>query len=143
MAAPEDDAGEGVGPTHDLADLMARTARRLREDHGDVGSTLQAITATAILVVPHAEECSAGRSEVEPRASTSDLPRDVDALQERRLRPGGVLARGHSGPRRARGSRRADRSRSPSPAGARDRALHGFRAVGLTLQPAHPGASTS
>ncbi len=87
MAAPEDGAGKGVGPTHDLADLMSRTARRLQEEHGDVESTLQAITATAIMVVPHAEECSisyvTGRSKVEPRASTSDLPREVDALQER------------------------------------------------------------
>jgi GAF domain-containing protein len=87
MAASDDDAQREVGPTQDLADLMSRTARRLQEEHGDVGSTLQAITATAIKVVPHAEECSIsyviGRSKVEPRASTSDLPRQVDALQER------------------------------------------------------------
>jgi GAF domain-containing protein len=87
MATPEDDTGQGVGPTHDLADLMSRTARRLQEEHGDVESTLQAITATAITVVPNAEECSIsyviGRTKVEPRASTSDLPRELDALQER------------------------------------------------------------
>jgi GAF domain-containing protein len=87
MAASEDDAGKGVGPTHDLADLMSRTARRLQEEHGDVESTLKAITATAITVVPKAEECSIsyvmGRSKVEPRASTSDLPGAIDALQER------------------------------------------------------------
>jgi GAF domain-containing protein len=87
MATPEDDTGQGVGPTHDLADLMSRTARRLQEEHGDVESTLQAVTATAVQVVPNAEECSIsyviGRSKVEPRASTSDLPGEIDALQER------------------------------------------------------------
>ncbi len=66
---------------------MSRTARRLQEEHGDVEGTLQAITATAIKVAPHAGECSIsyviGRSRIEPRASTSDLPREVDALQER------------------------------------------------------------
>jgi GAF domain-containing protein len=65
---------------------MSRTARRLQEQHGDVEGTLQAITATAVRVVPHAHECSIsyviGRSRVEPRASTSDLPRELDALQE-------------------------------------------------------------
>jgi GAF domain-containing protein len=70
-----------------LGDVMSRVARRLQEEHGDVEATLQAITATAVRVVPHAEECSIsyviGRSKVEPRASTSDLPREVDALQER------------------------------------------------------------
>jgi GAF domain-containing protein len=66
---------------------MSRTARRLQEEHGDVEGTLQAITSAAIIVVPGAEECGIsyviGRSRVEPRASTSDLPRQVDALQER------------------------------------------------------------
>src|SRR5919205_3067541 len=70
-----------------LGDVMSSVARRLQEEHGDVEATLQAITATAVRVVPHAEECSIsyviGRSKVEPRASTSDLPRDLDALQER------------------------------------------------------------
>jgi hypothetical protein len=87
MAAPEDEPGKGVGPTHELADAMSRTARRLQEEHGDVEGTLQAVTAAAVQVVPHAEECSIsyviGRSKVEPRASTSDLPRELDALQER------------------------------------------------------------
>ena len=70
-----------------LGDVMSRVARLLQEEHGDVEATLQAITATAVRVVPHAEECGIsyviGRSKVEPRASTSDLPREVDALQER------------------------------------------------------------
>jgi hypothetical protein len=87
MAVIEDDPGWGADSTHDLADVMSRTARRLQEEHGDVEGTLQAITATAVKVVPHAEECSIsyviGRSRIEPRASTSDLPREVDALQER------------------------------------------------------------
>jgi GAF domain-containing protein len=77
----------GTGSTQDLADLMSRTARRLQQEHGDIDGTLQAITATAIKVVPNAEECSIsyviGRKKVEPRASTSDLPRSLDALQER------------------------------------------------------------
>ncbi len=87
MAVIEDDPGWGADSTHDLADVMSRTARRLQEEHGDVEGTLQAITATAVKVVPHAEECSIsyviGRSRIEPRASTSDLPPEVDALQER------------------------------------------------------------
>ena len=86
MTASENDPDEDAGPTHDLADVMSRTARRLQEQHGDVEATLQAITATAVEVVPHAEECSisyvVGRSTIEPRASTSDLPRSLDALQE-------------------------------------------------------------
>jgi GAF domain-containing protein len=65
---------------------MSRTARRLQEQHGDVEGTLQAITASAVRVVPHAHECSIsyviGRSKVEPRASTSELPRELDDLQE-------------------------------------------------------------
>ncbi len=79
MAAPEDDHDVGTASTHDLAEVMSRAARRLQEEHGDVEATLQAITATAVKVVPHAGECGIsyviGRSKVEPRASTSDLPR--------------------------------------------------------------------
>ena len=87
MVAFDDDSAPGNGSTHDLADVMSRTARQLQEQHGDVEATLQAITATAVEVVPHAEECSIsyviGRKKVEPRASTSDLPRSLDALQQR------------------------------------------------------------
>ena len=68
-----------------VGDVMSRVARQLQEEHGDVEATLQAITATAVRVVPNAEECSLsyviGRSKIEPRASTSELPREVDALQ--------------------------------------------------------------
>jgi GAF domain-containing protein len=71
---------------HDLGEVMSRTARRLQEEHGDVEGTLQAITAAAVAVVPHAEECGVsfviGRRRIESRAATSDLPRDVDLLQE-------------------------------------------------------------
>jgi GAF domain-containing protein len=85
--ASDDDPVRGIGSTHDLADVMSRTARRLQEEHGDVEGTLQAITATAVDVVPNAEEGSIsyviGRSKIEPRASTGDLPRALDALQAR------------------------------------------------------------
>jgi GAF domain-containing protein len=84
---PSEDLDRSDGSMHDLAEVMSRAARRLEEEHGDVEGTLQAVTATAVRVVPHAEECSIsfviGRSKIEPRASTSDLPREVDALQER------------------------------------------------------------
>ena len=87
MAAPGNDSGRRTGSTHDLAEVMSRTARRLQEEHGDIEATLQAITATAVTVVPHADECGIsyviGRSRIEPRASTGDLPRSLDALQER------------------------------------------------------------
>jgi GAF domain-containing protein len=87
MAATQDDPAGGAGARHDLADVMSRTARRLRGEHGDVEGTMRAITTTAVKVVPNAEECSIiyviGRRKIEPRASTSDLARDLDALQER------------------------------------------------------------
>jgi hypothetical protein len=54
-----------------VGDVMSRVARQLQEEHGDVEATLQAITATAVRVVPNAEECSLsyviGRSKIEPR----------------------------------------------------------------------------
>jgi GAF domain-containing protein len=66
---------------------MSHVARKLQEEHGDIEGTLQAITASAIKVVPGAEECGIsyviGRSKIEPRASSGDLPREIDALQER------------------------------------------------------------
>ena len=69
----------------DLGELMSRAARTLQEDHGDIEATLQTITTLAIGTVPNAEECSISyviaRKRVEPRASTSDLPGKVDALQ--------------------------------------------------------------
>jgi GAF domain-containing protein len=86
MAVFDSDVERGPETTHDLADVMSRAARRLQEEHGDLEGTLQAITAAATSVIPHAEGCSIsyviGRSRVQPRASTGDLPRAVDALQE-------------------------------------------------------------
>jgi GAF domain-containing protein len=86
----EDAAARGAGAATDLESLdevMGRTARRLQEEHGDVEATLQAIATSAVAVVPDAEDCGItyviGRNKVQSRASTSQLPRDVDALQER------------------------------------------------------------
>ena len=65
---------------------MSRVARQLQADHGDVESTLQAITAAAVVTVPGADECGIsyvfGRRKVEPRASTGELPRHLDAVQQ-------------------------------------------------------------
>jgi GAF domain-containing protein len=87
VTAFPDDADRADDPTQKLGDTMSRVARQLQEEHGDIEGTLQAITAKAIKVVPGAEECGIsyviGRSRIEPRASTSDLPREIDALQER------------------------------------------------------------
>jgi GAF domain-containing protein len=87
MAPVQDKAEDTQSPTQVLGDAMSRVARQLQEDHGDVEGTLQAITAAAVVTVPHADDCGisyviAGRR-IEPRAWTSDLPRTVDALQER------------------------------------------------------------
>ena len=74
-----------------LGDVMSRLAQRLQEEHGDVEGTLQAIATAAVRTVPHADACGItyviGRSTLEPRAATGELPRAVDALQER-LRQG-------------------------------------------------------
>ena len=78
---------EGAATTRDLAEAMSHTARRLQEEHGDIEGTLRAITAAAVTVVPDAEECGIsyviGRRRIESRAWTSNLPREVDRLQER------------------------------------------------------------
>lgn len=75
-----------AGTSRHLGDAMSRVARELQADHGDVEATLQAITAAAVTTVPGADGCSIsyvlGRSKVEPRASTSELPRSLDALQQ-------------------------------------------------------------
>ena len=87
MTASPDGAERAAVSTSDLSEVMSHAARRLQEEHGDVEGTLQAITATAVRVVPNAEDCGIsyviGRSRIEPRASTSELPREIDALQER------------------------------------------------------------
>ncbi|MGY1705392.1 GAF and ANTAR domain-containing protein [Geodermatophilus sp. SYSU D00697] len=86
MAVPGDAAVGGDGARDHLGDVMTRVARQLQESHGDVEATLHAITAAAVSTVPNADECGIsyviGRSRVESRAPTGDLPRQVDALQE-------------------------------------------------------------
>ena len=66
---------------------MSRVARHLQEEHGDIEATLQAITASAVATLTGATDCGIslvrGRREVQPRAWTSDLPRDLDTLQGR------------------------------------------------------------
>ena len=78
--------GSATVPSSPLGDVMSRVARQLQEEHGDVESTLQAITAAAVSTVPGADECSIsyviGRRTVEPRASTSELPGRLDTLQQ-------------------------------------------------------------
>ncbi|MDT0277364.1 GAF and ANTAR domain-containing protein [Blastococcus goldschmidtiae] len=73
-------------PRRHLGDAMSRVARQLQEEHGDVEATLQAIAAAAVATVPHAQECSVsyviGHAKVEPRASTGELPRHLDRLQQ-------------------------------------------------------------
>lgn len=87
MTTVQGNSNSGLGPTESLADAMSRVARRLQGEHGDVDATLQSIAASAIKVVPNAGECGItyviGRSKVESRAWTSDLPQSVDALQQR------------------------------------------------------------
>ncbi len=84
---PRRSSADAHEPRERLSAVLSRVSRQLQEEHGDVEATLQAITTNAVRVVPHAEECSIsyviGRSRIEPRASTSDLPREVDALQGR------------------------------------------------------------
>jgi len=65
---------------------MSRVARQLQEEHGDVEATLRAITTATVQLVANAEDCGIsfviGRKQIQPRASTGDLPRAVDRLQE-------------------------------------------------------------
>ena len=73
-------------PTRHRGDVMSRLARQLQEEHGDVDATLKAITVSAVCTISQAEECGVsyvvGRSVVESRAATGELPAAVDALQE-------------------------------------------------------------
>jgi GAF domain-containing protein len=77
----------GVDAGSSLGDVMSRLARRLQEEHGDVGGTLQTIATAAVTTISHADDCGIsyviGRSAIEARAATSELPGTVDALQER------------------------------------------------------------
>jgi GAF domain-containing protein len=87
MTATEQHHGRGAPQWHQLGAVMSRVARRLQEEHGDVEATLRAIAASAVESVDAAEQCGItyviGRSTVESRAATGELPRSVDALQER------------------------------------------------------------
>src|SRR3954454_561678 len=87
MPVGHGDAHSAPESPRPLGDVMSRVARQLQEEHGDVEATLQAITSSATRTVPHADECGISyvlaRRRIEPRAWTSDLPREVDALQER------------------------------------------------------------
>ena len=71
----------------DLGGLMGDVARTLQHEHGNVDRTLEAITQAAVRAVPHVAECGISyvvrRTEVQARAATSQVPREVDALQER------------------------------------------------------------
>jgi GAF domain-containing protein len=87
-SAPASGDGSGArGATDNLGEVMGQVARSLQEEHGDVEATLQTITAAAVGAVPGAEECTisyvTGRRSIEPRASTGDLPRRVDEMQDR------------------------------------------------------------
>jgi GAF domain-containing protein len=79
--------GHETGTAGHLAEVMSHVARELQEEHGDVEATLHAITRSAVNTIPGADACGItfvkGRKEVESRASTAELPRRVDALQER------------------------------------------------------------
>jgi GAF domain-containing protein len=70
-----------------LGDVMSRVARQLQAEHGDVEGTLRRIAQAAVETVSGVDECGIsyviGRSKVEPRAWTSELPKDVDTLQDR------------------------------------------------------------
>ncbi len=81
------DSRGATGASGHLGEVMGQVARSLQEEHGDVESTLQTLTATAVGIVPGAEECTItyviGRRRVEPRAATGDLPRQVDEMQDR------------------------------------------------------------
>jgi GAF domain-containing protein len=75
------------GAVSSLGEIMAQVARSLQEEHGDVAATLEAITAAAVHSVPGADACGVTlvveRREVESRAPTGHLPRQIDTLQQR------------------------------------------------------------
>ena len=87
-AAPASGDGPGgEGATPNLGEVMGQVARALQEQHGDVAGTLEAITAAAVHSVPGTDECGVtlviDRRQVESRAPTGDLPREIDQLQQR------------------------------------------------------------
>ncbi len=79
--------GERTGAPGQLAEVLSHVARELQDEHGDVEATMRAITRAAVSTVPGAEASGItfvkARRELESRAATSDLPREVDELQER------------------------------------------------------------
>ncbi|MGY1590347.1 GAF and ANTAR domain-containing protein [Geodermatophilus sp. SYSU D00708] len=83
-------SGDGPGAegaSGELGEVMGQVARALQQEHGDVEATLQTITATAVDAIPGATDCTItyviGREQVEPRASTGDLSRRIDEMQDR------------------------------------------------------------
>ncbi len=68
----------------DIANQLSELARTLQAQ-SDTESILEDIVSTAIRLIPHAAEASISlvkaRRTVESRAASSDLPRDVDAVQ--------------------------------------------------------------
>lgn len=74
-----------TGTPGGLAEAMRLIALSLQEEHWDVEATLQSMTRSAVESIPGAEECGVsyvtGRSHVESRAVTGDLPRLLDVLQ--------------------------------------------------------------
>ena len=85
--AVDREAADSSPDLSNLSQVLSHLARELQEEHGNVEATLHAIAHAAVTTVPHADDCGLtyviGRHKVEPRASTGDLPRDVDALQDR------------------------------------------------------------
>lgn len=86
MTADEPEQTGDHQPTG-LGDVMSNVARQLQQQHSDVDATLQVITTVAAATVPGVDECGityvVGRQQLEARAWTSDLPKAVDALQNR------------------------------------------------------------
>ena len=74
----------GNGIPADLASRLSELARTLQAE-SDTESILADIVGSAIRLIPHASEASISlvkaRRTVESRAASSDLPRDVDAVQ--------------------------------------------------------------
>jgi len=68
----------------DLGQVMGQIARTLQEEHGNVDSTLTAITSAAVHTVPGAEWASISlvtRRQVDSRAGTNELAQQIDGLQ--------------------------------------------------------------
>ena len=81
--ATQDMLGDNQIPG-DIANQLSDLARTLQAE-SDTETILEDIVASAIRLIPHAAEASISlvkaRKTVESRAASSDLPRDVDAVQ--------------------------------------------------------------